>query len=296
MIDYGTRVQKVQQKMAKNNIDIFVATRLGTLSYLGGCFAPFRNAIVVSAGDTKDDVEFIVPAYDYGRLREETWIGRVEYWQNGSADRRFVDVLTRSLRERDLTGSSTIGLEMGLSRALGLLLASELEILRENFPGHQLVDVTPLVESILVVKETEEIELIRKASEITDIGFKAGVENIEEGKTECQVAGAAELAMRNAGNEWLWSLSGNTEVGSGYRTQYYRCNVSPPTRKKIKKGEWVKLDVHATYNQYMSDLMFPVFFGDRPSAEETALFDLGLQITNDTLSGIRPASKPRASE
>jgi len=65
-------------------------------------------------------------------------------------------------------------------------------------------DCTHILSELRMVKEPEEIERIRAAAKVADIGIAAAVKAVKPGVTESQVAAAAEFAMREAGAEEFW--------------------------------------------------------------------------------------------
>ena len=90
-------------------------------------------------------------------------------------------------------------------------------------------DCTAILSQLRMVKEPEEIERIKAAAKVADAGMAAAVEAVEPGKTESQVAAAAEYAMRHAGAEEFW----RTYVSSGPRTSIAH---GLPTNRQIRAG------------------------------------------------------------
>src|SRR3972149_5245391 len=65
-------------------------------------------------------------------------------------------------------------------------------------------DCTHILSELRMVKEPEEIERIRAAAKVAAIGMGAAIKAVRPGVTESRVAGAAEVAMREAGAEEFW--------------------------------------------------------------------------------------------
>ncbi len=139
-------------------------------------------------------------------------------------------------------------------------------------------DCTHILSEMRMVKEPEEIERIRAAAKVADIGMKAAIVAVKPGVTASQVA-AAEFAMRNAGAEEFW----RTYVASGPRT-----NIAHglPTTRKIAKGDLVMIDAHPIVNGYSADICRTACAG-KPTAEQQAAYDLYLRAQQATIAKIK---------
>ncbi len=71
--------------------------------------------------------------------------------------------------------------------------------------------------------------------------------------TETEIAGLAAYAMRKAGSEWEWSFTGGNEIASGYRTGLAAGACTPASRKKLKTGEPLMVDLHAMFRLGLGD-------------------------------------------
>ena len=140
-------------------------------------------------------------------------------------------------------------------------------------------DCTHILSELRMTKEPEEIERIRAAGRVAAIGMGAAIKAVKRGTTESLVAGAAELAMREAGAEGFW----RSYVCSGPRT-----NVAHglPTTRKIEKDELVMIDIHPIVDGYSADICRTVCAG-KPSAEQQAAYDLYLEAQQSTIKMLR---------
>jgi Xaa-Pro aminopeptidase len=119
----------------------------------------------------------------------------------------------------------------------------------------KLIAVNDLVETLRVVKEPGEIELIRKASAITDAAFEYVEKEIRAGMTEKQLAWELEKALRERGSQ---SLPFDIIVGSGPNAALPHAK---PSDRVINEGETVVIDMGARYAGYASDLSRTVCVG-----------------------------------
>jgi len=279
-INYPRRIQKVQEQLARHNIAVYVSIRQASVHYLLGAFAPWRTAVVVPQ---EGEAVAVLWNADAARLRADSWFdsAHIVEW-GGRRDPVFVDTVARVIKEMGL-GSKRVGIELtcgGPRVAPGLLLAFEYQQMLAALPEAALVDATDIVDEVMVVKEKEEIELMRQAAAIGDIGLRAAIKAIRVGVTENYLVGVGEMAMRKAGSEWSWSVTAGDEVGSGHRTAYPIGITQPATEKIIQMGDMVILDFHPMYRLYFCDLTANLVVG-KPTPQQQKLAEVweeGVQV------------------
>ena len=109
--------------------------------------------------------------------------------------------------------------------------------------------------ALRMIKQPEELELIRQAQKITDDAFTHILDYIKPGKTEKQIALEIEMYMRSHGAQDvsfdLIAVSGkNSALPHGV-----------PTDKPVQPGEFLTLDIGCKYNGYCSDMTRTVAIG-----------------------------------
>jgi Xaa-Pro aminopeptidase len=140
-------------------------------------------------------------------------------------------------------------------------------------------DCTHIMSGLRIVKDSEEIERIRAAAKVAEVGMRAAVGAVKPGTTESQVAAEAEYAMRQAGAEEFW----RTYVSSGPRT-----NIAHglPTLRKLETGDLVMIDIHPIVSGYSADMCRTVCVG-KPTAEQQAAYDLYLKAQQATIARVK---------
>ncbi len=122
-----------------------------------------------------------------------------------------------------------------------------------------------LIEELRITKIPQEIEKIRKACQIAEIGFSTAINSMDEGKTEIEIAAEVEYAMRKEGSE---ATPFDTIIASGYRSAYPHGTSS---HKKIERGDLIIIDLGAKYEGYCSDMTRTVVFGE-PSQKQLDVY------------------------
>lgn len=107
---------------------------------------------------------------------------------------------------------------------------------------------------IRISKDIEEIESIKKATDIAVSALNWLMENVKAGMTEKEVANLSISKMLEFGAE---KQSFDTIVASGENGAYPH---HKPTDRVIKDGEFVTIDMGCIYNGYCSDITrtFPI--------------------------------------
>jgi len=282
--DYEARLKKIQAKMDEQDIDVLIATRLSTVGYVFGAFVPWRGVAVIPR---EGEPQLYVLGLDSERVKDDSFFKNV----TGVAPlpgMAMWDQILSYLRGKGLE-KGRIGVELGHSpiRIETFLLASEYELLREAFPQATFKNATNFLNEIFIIKDEAEIECFRQAAEICDLGLGVVLKELRVGMTETEVAGIAEYAMRKAGSELNWTFTGGQEIGSGARTAYFWGGCTPPTRKRIERGDNVLLDVHAMYNLYLGDLARNAIMGE-PTPEQRELADAFVAACDLLLESMKP--------
>ena len=106
-----------------------------------------------------------------------------------------------------------------------------------------------LVWELRKTKDEKELELMRKAGELTSEGMRVAYEVIRPGIKEYEVAGEIEYAMRKCG---CWGTAFETIVASGVRSAFPHGGC---TDREIREGNLVVVDIGAAYHHYRSDMI-----------------------------------------
>ena len=256
-IDFPGRVRALQAEMAKAGIDAYLGSRLRTMSWTLGAFCPWRSFVVVPSEGLPAAFTFVI---DAARVADESWLGEdrvLGFAPMGGQDQ--IELIADFLKDLLKGRKGRIGIESGMSNYLpeGNLTHYEFERFRDALPGCELVNAHDLVDRLSLVKDAGTIARFREASRIVDVGHRAVFEALRgggwKGLTETEIAGLAALAMRKAGSEWEWSFTGGNEIASGYRTGLTGGACTPATRRELRAGEPLMVDIHAMFMLGLGD-------------------------------------------
>lgn len=158
---------------------------------------------------------------------------------------------------------------------------ADFQQLQTVFGSINLVPTTGLVEQQREVKDQQEIELIKKAIQITDATFEYLLGYVQAGMTEANVATEMEYFMRQHG---ATGSSFTTIVASGYRSALPHGSAS---NKVIQTGDLVTFDFGCYYQGYTSDLTRTIAVGD-PGAEAKKIYQIVLEANQAVIAASKP--------
>jgi Xaa-Pro dipeptidase len=138
-----------------------------------------------------------------------------------------------------------------------------------------------LIRELRKVKDQQEIQLIRKACDLANIGMQAASETIRPDVKEKQVAAEIEYAMRKAGSD---GTAFETIVASGVYSAFPHGGCC---EKTIHEGDLVVVDLGATYKFYRSD-MTRTFVAGKISEKQRKIYETVMLAHQKAFETIKP--------
>lgn len=256
-IDFPARIKRIQAEMDRRGIDVYLGSRLRTLSWTLDAFCPWRSFVVIPSRGLPTAFTFVI---DATRVGDDSWLDAehvLGYAPMGGQDQ--ISAISDFILQYLPQGKGVVGIESGMSNYLpeGNLTHYEYEQFAAALPRAELVNAHDIIDQLALIKDAGTINRFREASRITDIGHQAVYDAIKDGgyrgMTETEISGIATYAMRKAGSVFEWTFTGGNEIASGYRTSYAAGACTPATRKKLQSGEPLMVDLHATFKLGLGD-------------------------------------------
>lgn len=132
---------------------------------------------------------------------------------------------------------------------------SFVESLKKVLPKIKIVSKSGALQELRVVKDEEEIRLLKKAAKISSAAFRKFLPLIKPGVTEKYLAEKLEELCKKEGAD---EMSFPTIIASGKNGAIIHAT---PSDKKIKNGELVVIDWGVKYKGYVSDTTRTVALG-----------------------------------
>jgi Xaa-Pro aminopeptidase len=133
-------------------------------------------------------------------------------------------------------------------------------------------------------KSPREITYLREACRISGLGIQTALDAVRSGISEREVANRAHAAMFAAGAE---SLAFGTAVVAGPRAGLKHAN---PSDRVMQAGEFVFLDMGASYEGYYGDLSRCVIVGDDPDPSHRLLLEHAEDIFHEMVAAMTPGT------
>jgi Xaa-Pro aminopeptidase len=265
--EYEARIQNTRRLMQQHNLDALIAfsdqNDTGNLVYLAN-FEPMlgRGAVIV----TGDSVSLVTDSTFHREpmhsLIWKTWIE---------------DVTVTNLSTDELLS----GINSKLPKPAGRIGVAG----RYSFPVGGMQGQIQFVDREFLEmksrKSDKEIEVMKESARIASCGMQSAVDSVTDGVEETEVAAAACQRMYEEGTS---RLAFPPLVTSGPRAGVKH---DLPTRRKIKNGEMVYIDIGAIWQGYYSDMSRTVMVGHGTKEQLNAL-DSILEIYNLLLKEVSP--------
>ena len=155
---------------------------------------------------------------------------------------------------------------------------------KAQYPAHTVAKSNPILQRIRSIKETEEIDLIQQACNITEKGFRRLLSFVKPNVMEYEVE--AELIhefVRNRSKGFAYTpiiASGNNANVLHYIENNQQC----------KAGDLLLLDIAAEYANYSSDLTRTIPVSGRYSERQKAVYNAVLRVKNEATKMLTPGT------
>lgn len=193
---------------------------------------------------------------------------------NESSDPEALGPLADALRQLGFTGGR-LGVDIGT--------VSSLRNIEGLFDPVELVDANACMQAARMVKNEDELELMRWASGVVDLALDVATDTVAIGRRECEVLAEVMRVFYNHGAEVPQC---NLIVCSGP-------NTAPMQRfagdRLIREGDLVFMDIGACFNGVFSEATRTVVCGT-PNEQQRELFQTVHQIHLDTIASLVPGA------
>ncbi|MCK9475945.1 MAG: aminopeptidase P family protein [Candidatus Muirbacterium halophilum] len=149
----------------------------------------------------------------------------------------------------------------------------------------KLIPVSSFLEILREIKDDNELKCIKKAVNITDKAFSYVIENLHEGISETEIA---EIIRRKHVEFGASKNSFETIAAIGENSSLPHAVCSD--KRKLQKGQMLKLDFGCIADNYCSDMTRTVFFG-KASHKFEKIYNIVLSAQLKAIEKIKPGAK-----
>jgi Xaa-Pro aminopeptidase len=263
-MNFQGRQKNLQEVLERRKVDALVVTHLPNVRYLCG-FTGSAGVLLVS--------------------RRSTFLTDGRYAEQAAA--QVAGARVSIAKGSALIAAAASCVKLGLKR---VAIESEHLTVEQlvNFEkalgkGVKVLRLAGTVERLRVLKDSDEIELIRNAVELSSKLFGALVKSLRTGVTESVVAAKLEYMAKRAGAS---RMSFETIVASGERSALPHGVASTA---KLPSAGFVVLDYGVVLDGYCSDMTRTVHLG-KASAETMGMYAAVLEAQLAAISAVRPGA------
>ena len=155
---------------------------------------------------------------------------------------------------------------------------------KKEYPTHSVYRSNPILQHLRSIKDPLEINQIKKASDITEMGFRRILKFIKPGVWEYEIE--AELLHEFISNRSKgFAYSPIIASGKNANILHYIKNNS-----QCKSGELILIDSAAEYGNYCSDLTRTIPVSGRYSVRQRAIYNAVLNVKKEATTLLKPGN------
>ncbi|MBE6050078.1 MAG: aminopeptidase P family protein [Clostridium sp.] len=254
------RMRKVLKEMEKQNLKQMIVSSPASIFYLTGKWMHPGERMIALLIKSNGDHKFIVNKLF--TINEDLGVDIVWYEDTNNP----VDVLSKYIDKNECLG---IDKDWPARFLIGLM---ELKAAK-NF-----VNSSMIIDRLRMIKDEEELNLMRISSQKNDRVMMAFWDELKEGKTEKYYVNVLKELYEKEG---MSGFSFDPIVA-------FSPNGADPHHGTddtvLRKGQSVVIDIGGVYESYCSDMTRTIFFGEEPNEEDRKVYEI---VKEANLRGIK---------
>jgi Xaa-Pro aminopeptidase len=259
--------------MDHEGVEAIIVTRRSDVQYLTGYESPQEYIPTGCLVVKNENPRLIVSELQRELLVAESVMGKVLTFQDETTE-RWYSTYTPEFWKRIVQTIRNSGVEKSM---IGLqhdwLTVDEFDLLKNALPGAGFKDYSPALYRLRQVKDHSEIDTIRRAISVAEIGIRTALEIVTAGKTESEASLEIEAAMRGAGGQRR-GIRAAVLTGSHARYPF-----AQPGHQRIEEEDLVIIDITVSHLGYFAEIARTVHAAT-PSKEQSAAFKGILDLTS----------------
>ena len=267
---FARRIDRLQQELKTQKLDLFVAEPSTNFQYFAGYNPGRSERLILLLVPVSGAPAIICPSFEVERLKRNSAVADVRGWEEQEDPWRLVKTAGSQMKPPRRTGVVAVEGTTSFESSLHL---------RERLSGWRLVNGAPVTQRLRIVKAQEEIALIRRAIDATEASIAATFVQLSVGMSERDVAQllSREMASRGSPGGGLVQFGPSSALPHG-----------GPSAGKLQRETVVLIDAGSRVEGYTSDITRTIWFGDAPSDEFKKVFNL----VHDAQTAAMQAGRP----
>ena len=263
-MDYEGRLSRLREAMRERGIALMYLRRGANLFYLTGIKRKgpeltdsnsygdyIHGAYITLTGG----ISILAPRMGASGWQKQAegkpWITRVRILDESE---RPKEVLREVIGQLNMRGKGVAIEERAWAHTVLLF--------RQVMPYSKLSNASEIIEPMRMIKDGDEIEVMKRAGEITDRVYGKVVDGLERGQSEIDVANAIDYEFRKQGADYNSFVTG---VRFRSPNHPWVLGESPDKPRLLEDGDTISFDFGCVYQGYCSDFGRTVYVGEPPA-------------------------------
>lgn len=273
--EFALRRSRVREAIGTAGLDWFIAFHPVSIRWLTGSDAKSYQefqCLLISA--KPGPISVLTRDGERAEFLTDALVDDLHTWGGGEPEDPIA-ALERIVESLDVTGSR-IGIEVP-----GYYLhPHHYARIKQLFGESHVTEATNLIHDLTLVKSPKELNYIREAARIADIGMTRFATALTEGRSELEIAGEVYHALLTSGSGLAASP---INLVSGERSCF---SHGAPTDRRLRCGDFGNVEYGATYKRYTSTIGRQFCLGE-PTPRMLELYNLVRRASDVCMSEIR---------
>lgn len=254
------RIRKLSEWLKEENIDFTFINAVPNIFYFSGVSCkPYERLFCILVFQEKKPV-IVCPQMDLEHVKDYTQDFEVIGYNDNENPWQLI--------EKNLLNKEIIPKKFAVEKEL--LSYFRVEKLQGLFPTAQVVPIDEKISSLRLIKDEEEIKKMSESARWADYAVKLGLAALEEGRSELEVVAIIEYEQKKKGIKEMPAapmvlFGENSSFAHGY-----------PGNNRLKKGDFVMLDLGVKMDGYSSDITRTFVFGEE-SNQQREIYEVVLE-------------------
>lgn len=275
--EYQERLARTRSWMKDRGIDLLILNQPEHYNWISG-YDPtsvfYYQALVIDQNEDREPILLCNKA-EMALCEETCWLDDVRVlWTHENQVERTMEVVRElGFDDREIT----LGLDLS-SYHLRPVFAFGL---KEAMPKAEIVDVCTDMDDLRLPKSDAEVDYLRRAAHVADLGVTAGINAIRAGVTDREVMAEIQHAVALNGGEFPAYPTLVDARGTLHGT---------PTGKILGQGDVIYLEVSGVVRRYHCNISRTVIVGE-PSKEVVDLYEIVKKSLDEATDALRPGRR-----
>ena len=276
------RIEALQEKMAKEGLAALVCRLPENVVYLTDFWPHHGWSFVVFPQQGKPqlfvpEVEVDFADMDWNEVATFGW----GLLKDGDLYTNYRNLLTRAYQSLGLANKK-VGIERSFEVTAPTYRAAEpvvpakpwQELMTSIFGVENVVDMNDFISEARSTKTEFELEKLKIANEIAEMGMHYALEKLEPGMTEARVGAMVEYKIRadGVGHKGARLIRAFAEVGAGPIGSTKGTLLVPSSGYVIQEGDFVMIELATIVDGYFSDLTYMAVAG-KPNDRQKEIYN-----------------------